>query len=530
MMRRPVIGDALAGFSLASLWFVREFQLAFYATDFGYFGRIPPRPVENVGLLIAVLSLAGVYFLLFRAVNLAKNLWLARALRIGLLLFGLLAFGSPSSEAITWFYPYAVSYLHLPLPIAVLVGCTALAYTKRFSLTAIVTNLRIVALIVAPFGLLLCGQDLILAMGTEPPQPVTPTIERPAVKNPDSRVKNRVIWIIFDEMGRAPLMNRPDWVKMPAIDRLMSGSFVAENAFPPNYFTRFSVVAMLTGRPIKSTEPVSSNDIRLHGVGDEPPTLLSETENAVTDTKALGGNVAIIGWWVPYTKHFEKELSYGYPSPPQPPCSMVLECSWEKFVHSLEGLPYFGRWVMADPSLDVGGSTTKQIERNSVLRTRALELAPDPNLDLCYFHFSIPHSPFITRSDEPATRGYYDALEAVDRNFGELRQRLESAGQWDNTTVIVSADHWWRVKGRSDFAHLPEDQRGAAVADRRVPFIVKLPGQTSAVPYSPAFNTVITRYLINAIMTGEVNTPDQLAKWLDKMAVERPDLVNFRAN
>ncbi len=508
---------------------MREFHLAFYAVDFGYFGRIPPRPVENVGLLLAVVVLALIYFALFRAVNAIRNVWVGRGLMLLTLVLGLVALGAASSEAITYFYPDASLYLHIPLPLIVLAGCTAFAYSKRFSLTAIFLNFRRVAFIAAPFGLVLCAEDALMAFGSEPPQPERPVIERPAVKNADSRVKNRVIWIIYDELGQAPLMTRPADVKMPAFDRLMSESFVAENAFPPNYYTRHSIIALLTGLPLTSASPVSERDLKLTTTANGPTRLLSETENVLKDAKALGGNVAIEGWYEPYTRLFEKELSYGHPPLAiYPPCPSVAECAVDIFTRSFESVPYFGRLMMANPSLNMGGNTTSQIERNSYLQARAQAAAQDPNIDLCYFHFSIPHSPFITKTDEPAKRGYYDSLEAVDRSFGELRQRLETAGLWDSTTIIVSADHWWRLKGRGDFAQLPEAERSAAVNDTRVPFIVKLPGQKSMQSYAPAFNTVLTRYIIRAIMSGEVNNSAELSGWLDRMAIEQPDLVNFR--
>ncbi len=529
MNRKAVTGDALAAISLASLWFIREFRLTFYPTDHGYFERV--RQHDDIfGLLIAVAVLSCIYFLLFRSVILVKKIWLARLLRIVLLLLGLAALGAPSSEAISFFDPNIKSFVNLPMPLVVLTLCVAMAYRDRFSLTAILINFRRAAFFAAPFALLLCGLAVSFVLRPEPS--FAQEIERPATKDSDSRVKNRVIWIIYDEFGRAPFVDRPKDVKMPAFDRLMSESFVAENAYPPNKYTRDSIPALLTGMTLKAAKPIAADDVKLSPANGEPSVLLSKTENVVTDTKRLGGNVAIAGWYHPYTRLFSKELTAGYfRTFDHSKCQGAFGCAAQIAFYSLINVPFIARGLKLAIGVEPDPVTTKdQLSMNPYLQAAARGLAINADIDLCYFHFSIPHRPFITKTNEPARRGYYDSLEAVDTSFGELRTALEDAGLWDSTAIIVSADHWWREKDLGDFAQLPESDRQAALNDTHVPFIVKLPNQTNGQVYSPAFNTVVTRYLINAIMSGEVNTLAELSGWLDRMAVERPDLVNFRAS
>jgi hypothetical protein len=48
-----------------------------------------------------------------------------------------------------------------------------------------------------------------------------------------------------------------------------------------------------------------------------------------------------------------------------------------------------------------------------------------------------------------------------------------------------------------------------------VPFIVKMPGQTTGITFDVPFNTVITRQLIGAVIRGEV-TNASLPEWLNQ--------------
>ncbi|HKO61626.1 MAG TPA: hypothetical protein VJV03_10745 [Pyrinomonadaceae bacterium] len=77
---------------------------------------------------------------------------------------------------------------------------------------------------------------------------------------------------------------------------------------------------------------------------------------------------------------------------------------------------------------------------------------------------------------------------------------MEAADLWDDT-VIVTSDHWWRT---------PSDGH----IDQCVPFIVKVPGQREGSSYATAFNTVVTRALILALLRGEVTDPPGLVRWL----------------
>ena len=71
------------------------------------------------------------------------------------------------------------------------------------------------------------------------------------------------------------------------------------------------------------------------------------------------------------------------------------------------------------------------------------------------------------------------------------------------------------------------DEEAASHQDTsRVPFILKLPAQTSGVVYTERFDTLITRQLITAILKGELTDAVELPGFIGRTAtVTREDAV-----
>jgi hypothetical protein len=100
----------------------------------------------------------------------------------------------------------------------------------------------------------------------------------------------------------------------------------------------------------------------------------------------------------------------------------------------------------------------------------------------------------------PGLRDYFDEVALADRSMGELREAMERGGVWDSTAVIVSSDHWYRAKPLIGYPK-----------DTRVPFMVKLPGQTRGMRFDEPFNTVVTKRLIEDLENGSIS---DAAAWL----------------
>lgn len=157
----------------------------------------------------------------------------------------------------------------------------------------------------------------------------------------------------------------------------------------------------------------------------------------------------------------------------------------------------------------------------------AANAAANRRLSLTLLHFPVPHNPPIydrrTRGfTYAAPTNYFDNLALADSTLGELRRLMERAGLWDETVVLVSSDHWWRVgMWRGERFWTGEEQAlTAGHTDQRVPFILKLGGRNAHLRYEPAFNTVLSQDLLLALLRGEMSTAPEVAAWIDHRRLE----------
>lgn len=145
----------------------------------------------------------------------------------------------------------------------------------------------------------------------------------------------------------------------------------------------------------------------------------------------------------------------------------------------------------------------------------------NPAYGLILLHLPPPHGPWVylpernefTCLASAAPAGYFDNLMLADHELGVVRGAMTTAGLWDKSWVILSADHSWRDSKSYD-----------GKRDYRVPFLVKSPGMGKSMPYSHQFNTVLTQDLILAILRGEVTNQAGAAAFLNRGTPEMPIL------
>jgi arylsulfatase A-like enzyme len=93
----------------------------------------------------------------------------------------------------------------------------------------------------------------------------------------------------------------------------------------------------------------------------------------------------------------------------------------------------------------------------------------------------------------------------ADAMLGDVRRAMEGAGQWDSAAVVLISDHVMRY--RPKYLREPDD--------RRVPFVVKLPGATTGLTYDRPFSALLAHDLVQALLRGELRTNADLVAWLD---------------
>jgi hypothetical protein len=141
-------------------------------------------------------------------------------------------------------------------------------------------------------------------------------------------------------------------------------------------------------------------------------------------------------------------------------------------------------------------------------KEQAIATVTDPDLDLVFTHWFVPHQPYIYNRHtnsmyDPGTGyepGYEDNLELVDSALGDVLKAFDESPVGKNTALIVTADHG--------------APRKSGEPDTRIIFYLRLPGE-EPVRYTIPFTTIALRPLIAGLMSGEINSYRDVEKVLD---------------
>jgi len=146
----------------------------------------------------------------------------------------------------------------------------------------------------------------------------------------------------------------------------------------------------------------------------------------------------------------------------------------------------------------------------SMIVNRVKKMVERFDSHLIFVHLLQPHDPPIYNAERKSLTylnhspfGYLDNVVLTDNFLGEIRRTMESAGLWDSTAVLITADHPWRESHRYD-----------GKTDNRIPFLLKMPGQTEATVYTPEFSSEHVKDLVLSILAKEVVDPPTVSTWL----------------
>ena len=341
------------------------------------------------------------------------------------------------------------------------------------------------------------------------------------IGSPPARV--RVMWIIFDELSESKAFgNRPTSLQLPNLDRLKAESFSATAALSPSDRTETSIPALTLGELVIDSDPQGPDNLMVKTPSRRTLFAWSSAPNVFDTARRLGFNTALVGWYHPYGRLLNQSLTKCYWTagwlasgieerfqPQSLPGAM-----WSRANLQFVALPLVGHLPGVSPGIY---HREEKLRRFSYLLDRAREIVADPSIGLALIHLQVPHPPAIYDRREgalAAKRGgdYLDNLALADRTLGDLRHTMEQAGLWDQTALLVSADHGWRTNlWRGGPEWTAEEEAASHGNTSNVPFLLKLPGQTSGVKYTKPFNTVVTRKIITDILDRQLTDPARIA-------------------
>lgn len=405
-------------------------------------------------------------------------------------------------------------------------GALAVSLVWRRTVARLAT---VVVLIMAPFSLLTLGHaywtwvrhDVAFTdFGTQ-------QLAQPIVSA--SAPRTRVLWLVFDELDqRLAFESRPPGVDLPEFDRFSRQSISATNAYPPANNTLRSMPALITGRSVAEASPARPNDLWVHFEGSRSGVLWSGQDNVFSRARVAGVNSGLVGSYHPYCRVIGRALT---------------TCSWQQWRRSagsaasgtmlnqnlqlLETVPGAKRIGLIQPLRTLLATMYGPIRRDLAIQAYEDSLAElkrivnRPDLGLILAHLPVPHPPYIYRRStrefvRSGDSSYFDNLVLADVTLCEIRRTMEDAATWDATSILITADHGYRTKvWRNKIPRDGEEARTVdGVADARVPFILKVAGQTVAATYQTRLNTVAAHDLVLALLHAEITDVAGALQWM----------------
>jgi len=501
-LRSHRLRDLLVALSVANLSFVAAWFGPLYDNDFGYFNRLRVTPLTLLCLVINLLWSAGLVWTLLQVKERTPRRWLRWACNLAFLAFFLVPLDFIRSKFLNITDSQLVLFFSHPLRLgALLLLLAAVVWQQRRAARAA----TVLASILSPLALFTLFRILSLSLGIQhiTQHAATPILPPPSIV-PDNAP--RVVWIIFDESDqRAVFEQRRAGCRLPAFDRLRDESIYATNAISPADTTFVSMLSLLTGQQFASAVVAGPSDVSVTLKGSGESRSWRSLPTVFKSSRELGLNTALVGWYHPYDRLLADSLNHctWYPFPGfEVARGSTFARTMERQLGSLSGTIY-GRHRFAS-ICQASLAASISVVTNRIYGLTLLHLPP-------------PHRPGIYQPDRnqytllgmPKVPGYFNNLMLADQFLGQLRRAMESASLWDQTWVLVSADHSWRE------SKLYDGQR-----DYRVPFLLKPAQSGQGSVYAPKLNTVLTHDLILAILRREITNQTAAVAWLDRHRAE----------
>jgi hypothetical protein len=531
---RENLKDILVCFSLGNLCFVRRWYdlEILQETSLDYLRPGPASPVLLISTLLAGLLLGSVFLVGLQWARSRGPLWtkFAHGCFLMALVFPL--------ESVRRYWNMQSEHIDLASN-AALLSIEALLFVglvlAMLGNPRVVRPARHVVLLMTFMFPALLLDFLSSSLSSEPDSAFQP--KPPATVLPVAADSRRFIWIIFDEMDQRIAINeRPVSLDLPELDRLRGESLEARRATQTAGFTGLAMPILISGRSYRQSEIKGAS--RLDVMPEDSPERLDWAHEHTVFSRAreMNLNAAIVGWYHPYcrlfgsllvdcfataTSHAGRALLREQHASQEGILSMTgmlfrLQFENVKDIYRFDGLS--GSEILKDAYLQ-----GQQQQEYFQIREHAYTDALDPRISFLMLHFPTPHMYAIYnrwRKDfnVDSTSDYLDNLALVDRTIGELRAELETAGLWDRTNLLITADHGFRPdmwRGRYGWTQNME-RISAKGTSQLVPFILKLAGQHDHVVVDHPFSNIVSTDLAMAVLGGRISTASQAGEWIDR--------------
>ncbi|HTD44835.1 MAG TPA: sulfatase-like hydrolase/transferase [Bryobacteraceae bacterium] len=543
---REELTDLLICFSLGNLCFLRRWYDLEHlqSRSMDYFRTGPPDRTLLYSTLLCSALLTMVFWLLWNWAKRSGSQPLLKLARCGFLLIFMFPL-----ESVRRYWNIEIGHvdwgssaalLTIELLLAIGLGMT---WTGNLRILSAARNVALAMVFLLPALLI----DFFWSQGGEPVSVFQPKPSLPLLHARASSLGGpapRLIWLLFDELDQRLAFNqRQPSVVLPELDRLRAESFAATHAFQTGGYTMVAIPSLLSGRIYTNADMADADTLMVRPEGSEQEFDWRNEPNVFRRARELGVNAAVVGWHHPYCRVLGDSLvrCFDKPSDPSPALLRETDAAEDGLLKTVGtqlsrlAVNFFDIFRPDADSvaerLKDASSQRRQQQQYFAIRDHAYQDAIDTQIDFLYVHFPTPHLFAIydrQRQNFALSSGttYFDNLALVDRTVGELRHKLEEAGLWDSTSILVTSDHGLRrelwhghLNWTPVFDRLLENGSSPLV-----PFILRLAGSHEGVVYDQPFSSVVEGEMVLAVMKNQVSTPRQAAEWLTRHNAPPSDL------
>lgn len=469
--------------------------------------------VVGLALLITltVVALDGI------AHRLLKNVWLERSRR----LFGHVFLLALVSGLLAVPVPLAVNH-----PRAFTVLWVAAAGVVGFSLgwpySPLVRWGRWVALGAFPFVLAGFGWMTTWTIWHDPPKTpeLNPLVAHDSTAQPPADPPSPVFLFVFDEWAAGRTRPCGEFRSgLANMAQLAETAIQFRQARSPFYSSEWAMPRLLFQNDLRFYRA----DGRIIWQTPTGPVASPEMPSLFSMARQKGYVTCLAGWYFPYQRFFGEQLDYCGPigSYYNRGEGLLDEMSHAALVALSNMTDPLSRRVWGPIEKRVNAHRRWQIEQS--LEREILRIIDGaPPKTMAVFHIPLPHQPFVfdedgsyrTVYDADSAEGYLRNLHYADCVLGKCLGRLRTAKKFDPALILVTSNHAWREEPEPDYRPGPDWKR-------RVPLLIKLPGQQDTRRIDHPVETNRLAPLIHAVLSGTIE-PGALDKAIDEVVAE-PD-------
>lgn len=337
-----------------------------------------------------------------------------------------------------------------------------------------------------------------------------------------------VFLFVFDEWSRARSMTGGEFRSFfKNVRRLCEQAIVFREARSPGDDTEYSLPRLI----YQCDSSFVVRDGQTYWKEQDKEVLTRNVPSLFQLAREQGYNAYMVGWFLPYRRILGDQVDYcrvyrGYRQGDGVPAEMV--CALFRSMRFWTDPVSQRVWKLLYPR-----ARAEHFRRvNTRIRQEMLDILNDcPTNTFALFHVPLPHDPYIWDADgayrgpskEAPSVGYERNLKYLDVYIGQVLEQLRATGKFDDALIIITSDHSWRKDSEPTMREGQQWQR-------KVPLIIKLPGQRSGCVIEEEFCTNRLKPLFEAVFAGERDTRRLLDLVRHTLAANRAAAARGAAN